>query len=212
VERYRRFARNPVFSHDRLVLTLASNLSADWSEASIRALLGDLTAIVREEGARRTELRARGVRFDVVGRDKLPSNKLAFVDDQSLDYDEKRVCLRCHHVCFLSAVACECDALNVACLREAAALCGCRMDRRYLLAWHGMDELWGFVRNVEAFLEEHVRRRGQRQQGGKGPHEESKEAKEGGLLPVKEEGQKQQQAGEGAVTTEPAEAAVKAEM
>lgn len=191
VERYRRFGRNPVFSHDRLVLTLASNLSADWSEASIRALLADLTAIVKEEEALRRELRAKGVRFGIVGKDKLPANQLAYMDDQSLDYDEKRACLSCRHVCFLSAVACECDALQVACLREAARLCGCRMERRFLLAWHDMDELWEFVEKVRRFLEEHPRRRAVGGGGHKDPahpHEESKETKvEGPGLVVKEE-------------------------
>lgn len=178
VERYRKFGRNPVFSHERLVLTLAApaNLSADWSEASIRALLRELTAIVTEEERRRRDLRARGVRFDVVGRDKLPPNRLAFVDGASLDYDEKRVCLRCRHVCFLSAVACECDALNVTCLKDVAALCGCGMERRYLLAWHDMAELWAMVEGVDRFLQERVRRSSDTQQQRTQAHEESKAA------------------------------------
>lgn len=136
-----------------MVLTLANNLSKDWSTASLKALLSDLTRIVKEEEYRRGELQKAGLRFGVVSTSKLLPNNLCRMDNSSLDYDEKRVCFNCRHICFMSAVACECNKFNVACLREAIALCNCKMQKRYLMAWHEIDELWEMVRKVEDFIE-----------------------------------------------------------
>ena len=152
VERYRGFARPSVFSHDRLVLTLANNLSKEWSLPSLKALLTDLTRIVKEEEHKRLELKKAGLRFGVISTSKLLANNLSQMDNNSLDYDEKRVCFNCRHICFMSAVACECNAYNVSCLREAAVLCDCKMQKRYLLAWHEIGELWEMVRKVEDFI------------------------------------------------------------
>ena len=152
IERYRKFARESVVSHDRLVLTLAHNLCSEWSIPSLKALLNDLTLIVKEEEFIRNELTRQGLRVDVVPTDKLLPNNLKEMDDASLDYDEKRACLSCKHVCFLSAVACECSEFKVACLREVALLCDCNMEERYLMAWHSISDLWGMVRRVDDYL------------------------------------------------------------
>lgn len=139
------------------MLTLATNLSKEWSVASLRALLDDLTLIVREEEFRRKELKKQGLRFDVVEKSKLLPNDLRYMDNVSLDYDEKRVCLSCRHVCFLSAVACECNGFKVSCLREVAALCDCKMNQRYIMAWHEIDELWELVKRVDDCLQERMK-------------------------------------------------------
>ncbi len=152
IERYRKFARNSVVSHDRLVLTLANNLCPEWSVPSLKALLDELTLIVKEEEHQRSFLQHQGVRVNVVSKSKLLPNNLTEMDEASLDYDEKRVCYSCRHVCFLSAVACECDGFKVACLREASGLCKCKMENRYLISWHEIDELWAMVRRVDEYL------------------------------------------------------------
>jgi histone demethylase JARID1 len=172
MERYRRFARESVVSHDRLVLTLAHNLCPEWSIPSLQALLHDLTLIVKEEEFWRSQLTRQGLRVDIVPQSKLLPNNLKEMDDASLDYDEKRVCLSCKHVCFLSAVACECSESKVVCLREVPLLCKCRMDQRYLMAWHSISDLWDMVRRVEEYLKA--------RQGEMGKRDGLKEEEEGG--------------------------------
>ena len=48
-------------------------------------------------------------------------------------------CCRCRHICVLSAVICPCAPGRVACVRHAAALCGCASAARMLVYWHDLD-------------------------------------------------------------------------
>jgi histone demethylase JARID1 len=152
-ERYRSFARPAVFSHDRLTFTMAQHLDGQKSYKNCRLLLKELDRIVNEELQLRTRLVKTGVR-DVSDIIKLPQNRLDQLDEESADYDDKRLCHACKHVCFFSAVACECSQTKVSCLRHSHFLCRCCPERRYLMIWSPEEELQGTLKKVRDYCEQ----------------------------------------------------------
>jgi len=98
-ERYRSFARPAVFSHDRLTFTMAAHLKDQKSFRTCKLLLTELERVVEEELRLRQELISEGVR-DVSSMVSLPANRLDQLDEESADYDDKRLCHGCKHVCF----------------------------------------------------------------------------------------------------------------
>ena len=139
-ERYRSFARPAVFSHDRLTMTLANHLEDQTNYHSCKLLLEELKRIVNEEIDLRSKLEANGVR-DVSNMIKLPKNRVDQLDTKSASYDDKRLCHACKHVCFFSAVACECSQSKVSCLRHSHFMCRCPPEKRYFMIWSQKDEL-----------------------------------------------------------------------
>ena len=133
-ERYRSFARSAVFSHDRLTLTMANHLSDQTSYAACKLLLNELERVVNEEIELRAKLKKNGVR-DLSHCIQLPKNRLDQLDDASATYDDKRLCHACKHVCFFSAVACECSQSKVSCLRHAHFMCRCPPEKKYFMIW-----------------------------------------------------------------------------
>jgi hypothetical protein len=146
-ERYRSFARPAVFSHDRLTFTMAYHLSEQKSYKNCRLLLKELERVVAEEMQLRRKLIAQGVR-DVSEDIQLPPNRLDQLDEDSADYDDKRLCHACKHVCFFSAVACECSQSKVSCLRHSHYMCRCPIERRYLMVWSKEKELENTLHKV----------------------------------------------------------------
>eukprot|EP00537_Pseudo-nitzschia_pungens_P014533 CAMPEP_0172398070 /NCGR_PEP_ID=MMETSP1061-20121228/34080_1 /TAXON_ID=37318 /ORGANISM="Pseudo-nitzschia pungens, Strain cf. pungens" /LENGTH=724 /DNA_ID=CAMNT_0013130431 /DNA_START=384 /DNA_END=2558 /DNA_ORIENTATION=- len=139
-ERYRSFARPAVFSHDRLTFTMAHHLEEQKSYKNCKLLLEEVERVVDEELQLRTKLLAQGVR-DVSDVIELPPNRLDQLDEDSADYDDKRLCHACKHICFFSAVACECSRSKVSCLRHSHYMCRCPSERRYLMIWSPEGEL-----------------------------------------------------------------------
>ena len=139
-ERYRSFARPAVFSHDRLSFTMAHHLEEQKSYKNCLLLLQELERVVNEELQLRKKLLAQGVR-DVSDIIELPPNRLDQLDEDSADYDDKRLCHACKHICFFSAVACECSRSKVSCLRHSHYMCRCPFERRYLMIWSPEEEL-----------------------------------------------------------------------
>jgi histone demethylase JARID1 len=139
-ERYRSFARPAVFSHDRLTFTMAHHLSEQKSYRNCKLLQKEVERVVAEEMQLRRKLLAQGVR-DVSDVIQLPKNRLDQLDEDSADYDDKRLCHACKHVCFFSAVACECSQSKVSCLRHSHYMCRCPVQRRYLMIWSSEEEL-----------------------------------------------------------------------
>ena len=99
-ERYRRVGRLAVLSHDRLMFTLLHHLG-DLDRDSARRLFEELIRLVHEELVLRPRLYTLGVR-DVSTLINLPPNRTDIIDNESSDYDDKRVCCVCQHTCFLS--------------------------------------------------------------------------------------------------------------
>lgn len=148
-ERYRAIARPAVFSHDRLTSTLANYLE-EHTLASCRMLVKELERVIEEELRLRDRLFRAGVR-DVSDDIKLPKNRLDQLDEESADYDDKRLCHSCKHVCFFSAVACECSQSKVSCLRHSHQLCSCPPDSKYMMIWSTAHELAETHQKVEDF-------------------------------------------------------------
>jgi hypothetical protein len=151
-ERYRSFARPAVFSHDRLTFTMAHHVSEQKSYKNCKLLLDEVERVVAEELQLRRKLLGQGVR-DVSDMIQLPKNRLDQLDEDSADYDDKRLCHACKHVCFFSAVACECSQSKVSCLRHSHYMCRCPVERRYLMIWSPEEELENTCKSVRDHCE-----------------------------------------------------------
>lgn len=146
-ERYRSFGRPAVFSHDRLTFTMANHLQEQTSFSNCKLLLDELERVVSEEMRLRRALLESGVR-DVSKLISLPANRLDQLDEKSASYDDKRLCHACKHICFFSAVACECSQSKVSCLRHSHYMCRCPTQRRYFMIWSTDDELKSTLERV----------------------------------------------------------------
>lgn len=146
-ERYRSFARPAVFSHDRLSFTMANHLREQKAYSTCKLLLDEIERIVSEELRLRKKLKDSGVR-NVSEQIQLPRNRLDQLDKDSADYDDKRLCHACKHVCFFAAVACECSQSKVSCLRHSHYMCRCPMDKRYFMIWSDEGELKSTLQRV----------------------------------------------------------------
>lgn len=152
-ERYRSFARPAVFSHDRLTFTMANHLHDQKSYHTCKSLLDELERVVEEELRLRQNLVESGVR-NVSDLISLPRNRLDQLDEESADYDDKRLCHACKHVCFFSAVACECSHSKVSCLRHSHYMCRCPTERKYLMIWSDEEELQSTLKRVQDYCAE----------------------------------------------------------
>ena len=146
-ERYRSFARPAVFSHDRLTFTLANHLQDQKLHAYCKLLLDELQRVTDEELRLRKRLLESGVR-DVSQAITLPPNRLDQLDERSASYDDKRLCHACKHICFFSAVACECSQSKVSCLRHSHYMCRCPPKKKYFMIWSTEEELKDTVSRV----------------------------------------------------------------
>lgn len=146
-EHYRSSGRPSVFSHDRLTFTMANHVEDQKSAANCLRLLNELERVIDEEISRRNKLSAAGVR-DVSDLGRLPINRLDQLDEMSANYDDKRCCYACKHVCFVSAVACICSTSKVSCLRHSNAMCRCPVTSRYFMIWNTTDELLSTMKRV----------------------------------------------------------------
>ena len=99
---YRNMARQPVFSHTRLLFTLAYHIE-EFDEEMRSELATQMNEYLDEEILSRPTLESR-----ISHTCRIPPNSFALVSKATLDYDESRVCEICKHVCIFTAVACEC--------------------------------------------------------------------------------------------------------
>jgi len=152
-ERYRSCARPSVFSQDRLTFTMANNLHTQKSYYTCNLLIQELKRVIDEELGLRSKLLNSGVR-DVSMDISLPKNRLDQLDDESADYDDKRLCHACKHVCFFSCVACECSQSKVSCLRHSHFMCRCPTERRYLMVWSSSGEMRTTLHKVHQFADQ----------------------------------------------------------
>jgi hypothetical protein len=131
---------------------MAHHVEQQQSYKNCRSLLKELERVVGEELQLRKKLLDTGVR-DVSDEIELPKNGLEQLDEDSAEYDDKRLCHACKHVCFFSAVACVCSQSNVSCLRHSHYMCRCPVERRYLMIWSPEEELNSTVRRVHEHCE-----------------------------------------------------------
>lgn len=131
---------------------MAHHVEQQQSYKNCRLLLKELERVVQEELRLRTKLLDTGVR-DVSDQIELPKNCLEQLDEDSAEYDDKRLCHACKHVCFFSAVACVCSQSNVSCLRHSHYMCRCPVSRRYLMIWSPEEELKATLKRVHEHCE-----------------------------------------------------------
>ena len=93
-ERYRTFGRSSVFSHDRLVYTMAHHVNELRTKQICNDLAQELRRLMKEEMQLRQKLISAGVR-DVSKEVELPPNRVDQLDEESADYDDKRLCHSC---------------------------------------------------------------------------------------------------------------------
>ena len=149
---YRSFARPAVFSHDRLTFTMANHLKDQKAYNTCKLLAAELQRVIDEEMRLRQKLLEAGVR-DLSGEINLPANRLDQLDEESADYDDKRLCHACKHVCFFSCIACECSQSKVSCLRHSHYMCRCPPQKKYMMIWTQKSELDKTQDAVKTFCE-----------------------------------------------------------
>lgn len=152
-ERYRSFARPAVFSHDRLTFTMANHLNEQKSPMTCKLLVTELERVINEEISQRKKLLKDGVR-DVSEYINLPPNRIDQLDEISANYDDKRLCFACKHICFFSCVACECSKSKVSCLRHSHFMCRCATEKRYMMIWSTENEMKDTLNKTKSRLEE----------------------------------------------------------
>ncbi|KAI0265971.1 PLU-1-like protein-domain-containing protein [Gloeopeniophorella convolvens] len=123
VERYREHRKQPVFSHDELLITITqqsqSIATAIWLNDSLKEMTD------REMADRR---KARAIKMTEALEEK--------------DHPEEQYqCTVCKVFCYLSQVVCSCAGNKVACVDHAERLCKCPMDKRTLRKRFRDDEL-----------------------------------------------------------------------
>jgi hypothetical protein len=130
-ERYRTWARGSPISRERLVMALARNLNELDSRGC--QLLWDHIKTMRDE---QEQLRRQVYQAGVLHAMQMPHEK---PDDE--EFDEKRLCSICQHLCFFSAVVCSCDGDRVVCLRHHNQLCKCNRRENCFLFWYTVKEI-----------------------------------------------------------------------
>lgn len=134
VERYRgsgSVERGLCFSHESLLLDLARNLRdhppSDWA-----GVAEELRRMLATEERERAAAADRGV-----------TNVVSLRNSGDPRYE----CVKCRHICHVSAVICRCPASRrkVACLRHAAHLCGCPLPQMLLVHWTPLEEVRALV-------------------------------------------------------------------
>lgn len=133
--------------------TIANHTSELRTKEICNAVSMELRRLMGEELLLRTKLIRSGIR-DVSKEVQLPPNRLDQLDEMSADYDDKRLCHSCKHICFFSAVACECSESKVSCLRHSHYMCRCSVKRKYLLVWTTEQEMKDTISRVEKRGEE----------------------------------------------------------
>ncbi|KAJ2780313.1 hypothetical protein GGI15_003585 [Coemansia interrupta] len=145
VRRYQHYARNPVFSHDELIVNMAAQYSSEpWFRvAATEMVTRELTdrAIVRQVGIRR----------------EAPWNN---VDEGDPDLPEeiRQQCVQCKAFAYLSAVVCSCTPNYIRCLNHADKTCKCPPASKTLKVRYSDSELRRMLGDSSALFQPEVSR------------------------------------------------------
>lgn len=77
------------------------------------------------------------------------------ISEETLKIDESRMCYKCKHYCFVSAVVCACNEENVSCLRHAREICACPAKQKVIAEWITLLELEAMLIKIEAYMKKH---------------------------------------------------------
>ncbi|KAI8873732.1 JmjC-domain-containing protein, partial [Ramicandelaber brevisporus] len=132
-ERYREFSKQPVFSHDELLMNIAQNVEAANQSTGALWLSGALDKLLKRELEDRNRIRSQ-----------YPN-----INESILDHDvreEEYQCIKCKTYSYLSAITCSCTADRIVCLRHYDDLCNCSVHHRSLRLRFMDEELKDIVR------------------------------------------------------------------
>eukprot|EP01113_Clastostelium_recurvatum_P018013 TRINITY_DN2125_c0_g1_i1.p1 TRINITY_DN2125_c0_g1~~TRINITY_DN2125_c0_g1_i1.p1 ORF type:complete len:842 (+),score=204.27 TRINITY_DN2125_c0_g1_i1:177-2702(+) len=135
IEHYRNIPRSGVFSHEQLVMMLASSSLAPEIAAWV---LPELMRIKYEETRERMEFTDLGTGYLKIGA------------APTMGTDPPQ-CKICEYDCYLSSVSCICGA-HVVCLRHAKDLCTCPMSMRTLTLHVHMPHLDKTIDRIRSHL------------------------------------------------------------
>lgn len=162
VERYRRYARPPVFSHEALLLKTADDPACNLYTSAW--LLQPLQQLYNEELVMRELLKQYGIvegkrwtkqyHAELFGADH-DLLVTTYSDRYHRTFRALTQCAICKHACYVSAVWCACQAHKIACLRHAALLCNCPIKQRVLLFRYDMDQLYQYVDRIKQRVSAH---------------------------------------------------------
>ena len=156
VHDYRIKAKREVFSFDRLLFTLASNLD-DLQNPAL--LLGELERVGMEEIRLRERLVQSGVARmpnPQVSEEAIAGSEISEADAA---FDDMRVCHLCQHTCFLSAVVSDSSETQVACPR---CFDGTRSSQSAVIEWYSDAQIRSTIKAVSKFVRSHSASKGKR--------------------------------------------------
>jgi len=144
VRHYHKYHRNPVFSHDELVLLCCKPESAAaMTPVMYDYVLGELEAISTAEKRLRSRLRSAQQQGMLLVRCVSKD-----ANGKSIDSLQGRNCAICFHQLFLSGITCECSPGKVVCLSHADQLCVCPPQKRCLHVRFTLSELDAVAKQV----------------------------------------------------------------
>ncbi|KAJ2735345.1 hypothetical protein H4R23_002218 [Coemansia sp. Cherry 401B] len=117
VKRYRQYARNPVFSHDELLMTMCESDASYLSEPWFQRAAAEMLARERTDRAR---VRARWPSTGAPQRRMREADWDSMANAETdIPEDTRQQCIVCKAFSFLSAVICDCSPSYVSCLVHA---------------------------------------------------------------------------------------------
>ncbi|KAI0216754.1 hypothetical protein L0F63_005367 [Massospora cicadina] len=134
---YKALHRAPVFSHDELLLHVATVAHTMIEAVQLHPPLLDM--VNREERARAT-----------VGKHTKHTLNRPFSSARPADIPQ---CFICNTYCFLSAVACPCLGDKVACVTHMKVMCHCVLFKRQLLVHVPSETLATLVSNMASLTQ-----------------------------------------------------------
>ncbi|KAJ2864115.1 hypothetical protein GGH94_003149 [Coemansia aciculifera] len=137
VKRYQHYERNPVFSHDELVMSMCeadpSFLHQSWFQDAI-------LEVAHREKADRARVRS-------LWRTGIGEAAWDDVEEGDLDLPDeiKQQCYVCKAFSFLSAVVCSCSPNYISCLLHAETSCKCVGDQKILKQRYSDNDLQAII-------------------------------------------------------------------
>ncbi|KAJ2129465.1 hypothetical protein IW136_005832, partial [Coemansia sp. RSA 678] len=141
VKRYRQHARNPVFSHDELIMTMCESDAAYLTEPWFQRAAAEMLVRERNDRAR---VRAMWPSNGTVQRRMNEADWDSVVSAETdIPEDTRQQCIVCKAFSFLSAVICDCSPNYVSCLLHAEKACKCSGHHKTLVLRYTDSELDG---------------------------------------------------------------------
>ena len=153
--------RQSVFSHHRLLFTLKSYIQ-DIDNSAKLEILCQIRDILKEEIDARLLIESLKIPDISEYSSTAHYNDFKIIDQKAVDYDDQRMCALCKHVCVFSAIACECSASAVSCIRHFHLLCKCdkqeikskssKKNRRFLISWATIETLKAELKDCQDLI------------------------------------------------------------